>query len=285
MALNQATLSLLIELKDQASAGLDSLGGAMGNVGMIAGGAALAGVAALGAAIVGGAKDAQEARLIMAQTQTVIESTGSAAGVSAQHVADYAASLSDAAGGSLFGDDQIQQSTNMLLTFTNIKGATLDAATAISVDLAQALGGAPKDQAIALGKALNDPIAGVTSLTRVGVTFTDQQKEQIKTMQDAGDTAGAQAIILGELNKEFGGQAAAAAKAAGGMVQFKAGLGETFETIGAELLPILDELGAWLSSPEVQAALKTFATNLANGIKIAAEWISGTLIPAIRDLY
>jgi hypothetical protein len=117
------------------------------------------------------------------------------------------------------------------------------------------------------------------------LTFTDQQKEHIKTMQEAGDTAGAQAIILGELNKEFGGQAAAAAKAAGGMVQFKAGLGETFETIGAELLPILDELGAWLSSPEVQAALKTFATNLANGIRIAAEWISGTLIPAIRDLY
>jgi hypothetical protein len=35
----------------------------------------------------------------------------------------------------------------------------------------------------------------------------------------------------------------------------------------------------------VQAALKTFATNLANGIRIAAEWISGTLIPAVRDLY
>jgi hypothetical protein len=155
----------------------------------------------------------------------------------------------------------------------------------MSVDLAQALGGAPKDQAIQLGKALNDPVAGISALTRVGVTFTDQQKEQIKAMQEAGDTAGAQAIILGELNKEFGGQAQAAAKAAGGMVQFKAGLGETFETIGSELLPILDELGAWLASPEVQAAIQTFATNLANGIRIAADFILHQLVPAIRDLY
>jgi hypothetical protein len=37
----------------------------MGNVGMIAGGAALAGVAALGAAIVGGAQDAQASRAVV----------------------------------------------------------------------------------------------------------------------------------------------------------------------------------------------------------------------------
>lgn len=285
MALSQATLELMIQLHDNASSGLSSLGSTLGTLGGIAGGVALAGVAALGVAIVGGVGDAREAALVMAQTTQVIASTGGAAGVSAQQVADYASSLSDAAGQSLFGDDQIQQSTNLLLTFTAIKGATLEAATAISVDMAQALGGAPKDAAIQLGKALNDPIAGISALSRVGVSFNDQQKEQIKTMQEAGDTAGAQAIILAELNKEFGGQAAAAAKASGGMVQFKAGLGETFETIGSKLLPILDELGAWLASPDVQAAITVFAENLANGIEIAATWISGTLIPAIRDLY
>jgi hypothetical protein len=285
MALNQATLELLIQLKDQASSGLDSLGGAMGNVGMIAGGAALAGVAALGAAIVGGAQDAQASRLLYASTEQTIASMGNAAGRSADDVVALASSLSDAAGMSLFGDDQIQQSENLLLTFGNIKGATFDLATALSVDLAQALGGAPADQAMMLGRALNDPIHGMTALGRAGLTFSEDQQAAITAMQETGDMAGAQALIIAELNKQVGGQAAAAAKAAGGMVQFKAGLGETFETIGAELLPVLDELGAWLSSPEVQAALKTFATNLANGIRIAAEWISGTLIPAIRDLY
>src|SRR6266496_3497005 len=54
---------------------------------------------------------AREAQQLMAQTSAVITSTGSAAGVTAQHVADLATSLSDAAGKSLFGDDQIQEST------------------------------------------------------------------------------------------------------------------------------------------------------------------------------
>jgi hypothetical protein len=59
----------------------------------------------------------------------------------------------------------------------------------------------------------------------VGVSFTDQQKEQIKTMQEAGDMAGAQGVILAELNKEFGGSALAAAQADGGMAQLSDSMG------------------------------------------------------------
>lgn len=272
-------------MKDETSSGIGSLTSSLGGLGTIAGGAALVGITALGGAIVAGVAGAREAALVMAQTENVITSTGNAAGVTAQHVQDYAGALSDAAGASLFSGEQVQESTNLLLTFTNIQGAALDAATAISVDMAQALGGAPKDAAIQLGKALNDPIAGVSALSRVGVSFTEQQKAQIKTMQDAGDTAGAQAVILGELNKEFGGSAAAAAAADGGFTQFNAALGDTFKAIGAQLLPLLNELGAWLNSPEVQDAIKVFAANLSTGIATAAVWISGTLIPAIRDLY
>jgi hypothetical protein len=31
-----------------------------------------------------------------------------------------------------------------------------------------------------LGKALNDPIKGITALAKQGVTFTEQEKERIK---------------------------------------------------------------------------------------------------------
>jgi phage-related minor tail protein len=121
----------------------------------------------------------------------------------------------------------------MLLTFTNIKDKVLDAATAVSVDMAQALGGDPKSQAIALGKALNDPIKGITALTRVGVTFTDEQKAQIQAMQEAGDMAGAQTVIINELNKEFGGSAKAAADATGGWSEFNGRMGEAKEALGS----------------------------------------------------
>jgi hypothetical protein len=284
MALNQATLELLIQLKDQASSGLDSLGGAMGNVGMIAGGAALAGVAALGAAIVGGAQDAQASRLLYAETDTIIKNLGDSTTVTAQQVVDLSSALSDASGKSLFGDDTIQGAENVILKFKEIK-VPLQDVTQLSLDMAQSLGTAPADAAKKLGLALQDPFNAITDLQKQGVILTDTQKAVLDQFKATGDAAGAQTVLVDALNATYGGQAAAAAKAAGGMVQFKAGLGETFETIGAELLPVLDQLGAWLSSPEVQAALKTFATNLANGIRIAAEWISGTLIPAVRDLY
>src|SRR4029077_15122677 len=101
-----------------------------------------------------------------------------------------------------FGDDQIQQSQNLLLTFGNIKGETFDLATALTVDLAQALGGAPKDQAMMLGKALQDPFKGLNSLGKAGLTFSSEQKKMIKTMVESGDVAGAQALIIAELNKQ-----------------------------------------------------------------------------------
>ena len=47
-----------------------------------------------------------------------------------------------------------------------------------------------------VGKALNDPLKGLTALSRIGVQFTAQQQEQIKAMVEVGDVAGAQKIIL-----------------------------------------------------------------------------------------
>jgi phage-related minor tail protein len=221
----------------------------------------------LAGAVSDGIADAQENAKIQAQTASVLKSTGNAAGRTAEQIADYASSLSDAAGASLFGDDQIQQSENLLLTFTNIKGASLDAATAISVDMAQALGGAPKDSAIQLGKALNDPIKGITALTRVGVTFTDEQKAQIQAMQEAGDMAGAQGVILAELNKEFGGSAKAAADATGGWSEFNGRMGEAKEALGTALLPLLSQLAGVLLDtvlPVVEQAAAAFGPFVAS---------------------
>lgn len=285
MAVSRAALELLIQLRDEASAGLGSLGGALGTLGGIAGGVALAGVVALGAAVVGGVGDAQEARALYASTEQTIQTMGNAANRSAQQVTDLASNLSDAAGMSLFGDDQIQQSENLLLTFGNIKGETFDLATALTTDLAQALGGAPADQAMMLGKALNDPIHGMSALGKAGLTFSEEQKAAITAMQESGDMAGAQAVIIAELNKQVGGQAQAAAQAAGGMVQFKASMGETFETIGGKLLPILDKFGAWLNSPDVKASIEFLATALADGIGAAVAWLSDVAIPALMQAW
>jgi phage-related minor tail protein len=138
------------------------------------------------------------------QLEQVIKSTGEAAGVSAQQAKDLAGSLSLVTN---FGDDAIESGESLLLTFTGIGKDVFPRATETMLDMSQALGQDMKSSAVQLGKALNDPINGMTALSRVGVSFTDQQKEMITTMQEAGDVAGAQGVILDELSKEFGGSA------------------------------------------------------------------------------
>ena len=158
--------------------------------------------------------EASEAQVLMKQTEAVIKATGSAAGMTADEIVNMAESERMLTG---IDDDVIQAGQNMLLTFKNIGEDTFPQATRAMEDMAVAMNSGSlegldlKSTAVQLGKALNDPIAGITALTKVGITFTAQQKAQIKAMMEAGDVAGAQAIIIKELNSEFGG----AAKAAG----------------------------------------------------------------------
>ena len=271
MATTTENVQIVVSAKDEASKTMSGIGHSISTaIGTFAGGAALniatKGFDALWGAVKGGIGDARDAAQVFAQTQAVIKSTGGAAGFTAEQIAEMAGSLSAASGKSLFGDDDIQRGQNMLLTFTNIT-TQLPNATQAMLDMAQATGTDAGGAAVQLGKALNDPIQGISALSRVGVSFTEQQKAQIATMQEAGDMAGAQAIILAELNKEFGGSAAAAAAADGGMAQFNDRMGELAESIGAQLLPVLNEMLAWLNSPDIQAAIVMIATNLVDAVK------------------
>jgi hypothetical protein len=77
------------------------------------------------------------------------------AGVSAQQVTDLATALSAASGKSLFGDAEIQDAENMLLTFTNIGQDVFPAATQATVDMAAAFHATPGAFDQMIGKALN----------------------------------------------------------------------------------------------------------------------------------
>lgn len=210
------------------------------------------GVAALGVAsiVVDYVKDsiAGLARIetINAQTQSAITSTGGAAGVTAEHVHDLGISLE---GMTAQEAESIQEGENLLLTFTNIQNKAgdgndiFDQAAATLVDYSVSMGVDASQGAIMLGKALNDPIKGITALSKAGVTFTDEQKEQIKAMVAVGDTAGAQKVILGELNKEFGGAGAAyAATAAGQWYTFTDALGDFGQSVLSGAMPALTGL-------------------------------------------
>lgn len=231
-----------------AGGGFDVLGeiatGAMRRIGEAAINAVGGGLQMIGGFFTDSIKEATEFQNVFAQTQAVIASTGAAAGFTAEEMANLASDLSAANGMSLFSDDAILSAQNVLATFKEIKGVKFEEATSAILDMSQAMGMDLQSATVQVGKALNDPVAGIGALSRVGVQFTEDQKEMIKGMVEAGDVAGAQALILGELNSQFGGSAAAAVNTyAGQMKVLEEQMNDAKQTVGEALLPILQELG------------------------------------------
>jgi hypothetical protein len=177
---------------------------------------------------------------IQAQLNAVLKSTGDVSGLSAQQVDALSESLSKQ---TTFSADTITKTQDLLLTFTNIGGKAMPDATKATLDLATAMGEDTSSAAVQLGKALNDPEHGMTALQRVGVTFTASQKDSIKAMQAHGDMAGAQSVILKELQKEFGGSAVAAgATLPGALARAHNSFEELQIKIGTKVAPVISDL-------------------------------------------
>jgi len=232
--------------------------------------------------ISGSIVEASEFQSIFAQTEAVVKSTGMAAGLTAKQMADMAGAMSASSGNSIFSDDAILGAENVLATFTQIKGANFGDATQAIADISQAMGTDLQSSALQVGKALNDPIAGISALSRVGVSFTDDQKAMIKTMVETGNVAGAQQVILGELGKEFGGSAAAAVDTyAGQQAVLAAQFADIQQTLGEALLPVLVRFGSYASEVLVPI-IGDLVTQFANFIS-GIDWPG--IISAIDKLY
>lgn len=183
---------------------------------------------------------AEEAAQVDAQLTAAVESTGRAAGFTAN---ELKAMASDLQSFTTYGDEAIKTAQTMILQFRNIKGEQFERVTELALDMAARLGGEASAAAQQLGKALNDPIRGMQLLERQGITLTESQQDVVKTLVATGQTSQAQGVLLDELAKLYGGAAEAAAQASGGgFKQFKEIVGDIKESIGAELIPALDEL-------------------------------------------
>lgn len=219
---------------DLFSSKMKNLGGQMTRIG----GAMTLGltlpIVAFGASSVKSFMDAESA---LADLNAVLTSTGGVAGVTLDQLTAHATALQKI---TKFSDEAVMSAQGMLLTFTNIGQDIFPQATAATLDMAEKFGMDASQAAITLGKALNDPISGVTALRRIGVMLTDEQEEQIKSFMEVGDIASAQAIIMKELAVEIGGVAeAAGATSAGKLAQFNNQLDDMKETVGAALVPVL----------------------------------------------
>lgn len=170
-----------------------------------------------------------------------LEATGGAAGLSAQEIAAYASELQ---GMTNFGDEATLSVAAMVASFKTIKDDEFKRTLAVSQDLAAMLGKDLNESAKQVAKALADPVAGMGALAESGVVFTEAEREVIKAMQEAGDTAAAQQAILSKLEGQYGGSAAALADP---WTQFTNVVADFAEMLGSVVSPSIAVVSTFLA--------------------------------------
>ncbi len=227
-----------------------------------------------------------EAQKVQAQLAAALKSTHGASGQTVDGLNAQAAALQKVTN---FGDEAIGTAQSILLTFTKIGGEVFPQATVAVTNLAERLGGDLQGAAIQVGKALNDPILGVTALGRAGIQFTQSQKDMIKSLVEGGNQLGAQTIILKELETQFGGSAKAARDTLGGaLLSLSNAFGDMFEISkqGSENLRVaIEHLIAVFQDPAVMAFVQMIGTALFNALSVLINVIADVVaaIPPIWD--
>jgi len=271
--------------------GKESKLGAVG-MGLMAGAAAGATVAigaGLSKALRTGISEFQGQARASAQTAAALKSTGGAAGVTQKHIEGVAAALQSQTG---LADDAVQGAQNLLLTFTKISNAgpdkIFDRATKASADLSVALGKDLNGSAMMVGKALNDPLKGVTALGRAGVQFTKGQKETIKSLVETGRVAEAQKMILRELETQVGGSARAFGDSAPGkLAKAQRSFENLTESVVGSLMPAFEALlplvtrGMQSIAPVIETVAKSFSDLV---VQIAKSSEFQSIAQAFREI-
>jgi hypothetical protein len=174
-----------------------------------------------------------------AQLEATLTSTGGAIGLTREELEGIAESLAKT---TLYSKDATIGMEGVLATFTQVRGEIAEKAIPAIQDLSTKMHQDLQSSAVQVGKALNDPIRGITALRRVGVSFTQAQEDVIKKLVETGHVAEAQGMILKELNTEFGGSSKAARDAAPPMERLKNRIEEIKESVGGWIVQLQEKL-------------------------------------------
>ena len=238
---------------------ISSIGAIMGRVSVV--GLALTGVlVGIGAAFVKFVRAGANAESQLLKLQALLKSTGGAAGQTAHDIEAMAVAIGR---GTLASVQGARDAAGVLLTFKTISGETFGRTLELTQDLAAVGFGSMKTAALQLGKALEDPVTGLSALRRVGVSFTESQKEQIKVLAMTGRQMEAQSLILDTLENQVGG----AGKGAAG------GLSGAFDTLGENITLFFEKASA---GKFIVESLTSLINALANAI--------GKFIPDVEKL-
>ncbi|MDX9689784.1 MAG: phage tail tape measure C-terminal domain-containing protein [Alphaproteobacteria bacterium] len=233
------------------------LGSALAAVGP-AGLAAAAGIGAVALVLKKSFDEAALAEQAQNRLQGVLKATGYASGLTGKEIADMAEEME---GSTMTSAEAVKEASAIMATFRSVSGDTFKQAIHLAQDMSAVFGQDLRSSATQLGKALEDPIEGLTALRRVGVSFSDTQKDVIKNLVETGNKAEAQKLILAALEQQVGGAGQAETQGLTGAAhRLSVAWGDMLKAIG--------------QTETVGGSAQSFLNTLASTFRTTIEWVS-----------
>ena len=267
----------------EAGDSFDGLTRSVKNFGVIAGAAILGASAAMAGFIGKSINAAAEAEAVARGLQNAAENAGvfntQAGGIAGATDAlkGYATQLGETIG---IDDEKILGIVSQWLAVPQLASLGVDGLNNLAKVAADVAAGTNKDidsVANSFVKVAGDGETALTKLLRLGIVFTDEQKNTYQSLLDNNDEIGAQSYLIETLGKKYDGAAKAIANP---FDRLKIIFGNFTEEVGQRFLPAIED-----TIPQVQALLdqmvaspefESFITNLVTEFK--------DLLPQIFDL-
>ena len=274
---------------DEADSSLEKFGGKVAGFGKAAAlgiGAAAAGFGVFAASAI---KGAEEARVADERLKQVADSMG-LFGTQTKATTDRLLKLADTQEFELgVTAETIKLTQAKLLTFSELgktadtMGGAFDRATTAAIDMAAAGFGSAETNAVQLGKALQDPIKGITALSRSGITFTEVEKERIRTLVESNKLGEAQALVLAAIETQVKGTAAATVTSS---FKMGAAFGHIKDSVGEALLPMMDKLATFVVKeviPAFNSFVEKYGPAITKTFRDFSDFIYRQVVPILRD--
>lgn len=191
-----------------------------------------------------------EAEKVSSRLRAVWKNVGATTGKTAEQMNDLAESMEKV---TYFSSESIKEAGLLLAATESLTEEGFDRALQASMDLAAALGEDVASAAQTLSKAIQEPESALSRLKTIGVSFTEDEKAQIKALTDANKKYEAQALILDKIEQKYRGVAQSINDTPVGLLDnINDTISDIRKDLGEGLLnalsPVLEDIYGWLQS-------------------------------------
>ena len=167
--------------------------------------------------------------------------------------------------GTLFNSEDFNKGFALLTSFKAIGVDSYERVSKAAADLATITGTDLKSAQLQLAKALENPVEGMSALSRSGTTFTKSQKEFVKQLVESNQALEAQNFILSIVEGQYKGAAEAAA----------GGYAGALDTLSKRYRDVNEQIGK---------TIQPAATAFLNGLAGYLEAVTGELVETAKAL-